>query len=380
MKRNILAVLCVFVLFTFTTLPAYADERITYVSQPEAVTIFLNDIAFARDTLTLTGGSEVQIVLPDQIYADTLILRENGARIPAYTLSRATGPLTLKIGASSNTDVREITLEYLVYGLRWKPNYDMAFSESSDTVRFAFFAEISNSTFALDGVDVTLAAGRVDISQPVSAAGALSMNQYIAGYDETTVPTATITPGAVTIQHQYPLGALTIAPGDTLYTQVLDSDFTARRLLLWNAASDRQVAVIYKMKNESQIALAEGIVRSYQDGLFVGSDSMEFTPIGSEGSITVGSLPDVRVNRAETSTYEDMAFSNNDYLHEITLTLSNFGPDDLEIEVVDNYPAESGDFTFSSEPQRDAGNLLRWMVTIPVGETVTITYSYRATY
>ena len=373
-------ILIVVALLLTSALPAFADDRITYVSQAEAVTIFLNDIAFVHDSFSLAGGSDLDIVLPEQIYPDTLILSENGVRVPSYTLSRATGALTLKLGGSDSSELRAITLEYLIYGLSWKPNYDMAIpEEGSEQVHFSFYSEISNSIFPLDDVDVTLAAGRVDIAQPVTTGASQSANQYIAGYDDTGASQGVLSAGAVTIQYQYPLGKLTVAPGDTLYKQVLETDFAARRILLWNANSDQQVSVIYKVNNDSTIALSEGIVRSYQDGLFIGSDSMEFTPIGSEGSVTVGQLQDVRVNRAESSTYQDNTFSNRDYLHEITLTMSNFGPDEIQIEVVDRYPADAIEFNFSAEPQRDAGNLLRWSVTIPAGETVTITYNFQGT-
>lgn len=377
MKYRLIIILAALLLMS--AIPALADDRITYVSQPEAVTIFLNNIAFVRDSFSLAGGSDLEIVLPEQIYPDTLILYENGARVPSYTLSRATGALTLKPDSSATSEVREITLEYLIYGLNWKPNYDMAIAESEDSVHFAFYAEISNSTFPMDDVDVTLAAGRVDIAQPISGAAAPSANQYIAGYEDPNVSQGVLSAGAVTIQYQYPLGNLTVAPGDTLYRQVLETDFGARRILLWNAFSDQQVSVIYKVNNNSEIALSEGIVRSYQDSLFIGSDSMEFTPVGGEGSVTVGHVQDVRVNRAESSSYQDITFSNRDYLHEITLTMSNFGADEIQIEVVDRYPADAIEFEYSSEPQRDAGNLLRWVVTIPAGETVTLTYKYQGT-
>jgi hypothetical protein len=151
-------------LLLMSAIPALADDRITYVSQPEAVTIFLNNIAFAHDSFSLAGGSDLEIVLPDQIYPDTLIVYENGKRVPSYTLSSATGALTLRPEGSASSEVREIRLEYLMYGLSWKPNYDMAIAETEDGVHFAFYAEISNIIFALEDVDVTLAAGRVESS------------------------------------------------------------------------------------------------------------------------------------------------------------------------------------------------------------------------
>jgi hypothetical protein len=151
-------------------------------------------------------------------------------------------------------------------------------------------------------------------------------------------------------------------------------------LIIWNAPSDLEASVIYKVRNESDLPLAEGIVRTYRDGLFIGSDFVEVTPIGSEGSITVGTLPDVRVSRTESSTYVDSPRDRFDMKHEVTLTLSNFGSSDVEIEVVDTWPANSADFVFSSEPTRESGNLFRWQVNIASRETITITYQYRAEY
>ena len=50
--------------------------------------------------------------------------------------------------------------------------------------------------------------------------------------------------------------------------------------------------MIHKVRNTTDLPLAEGIVRVYQDDLFQGSDFIETTPVGSEGSVTIGSLPD----------------------------------------------------------------------------------------
>jgi hypothetical protein len=375
MKKAAVSILMALVLMLALS-PARASEQVTYLSQPEQATIFLNNVAFVHDALTLGGNAAVQIILPDQIFQDTLILRENGERVPDYSISRASGKVTLQVPPSSAA-TRNLTLDYLASGLSWKPDYDMQFSEGSSNVDLAFFAEIDNSAFTLDNVEVTLAAGRVDTTQQVDQNAAITANQYIAGYD-TSGTGGQLVPGAVTIQHQYTLGKVTAAPGDTLYTKVLAKTFPARRVLLWNAQTDQRVSVIYKVKNDSDMALAEGIVRSYQDNLFVGSDFIEFTPEGSEGSVTVGSLPDVRVNRSESLSAVQRVFGNADTQHQVTLTMSNFGSTDVQIEVVDTWNAEAVDFAFSQEPQRDAGNLFRWTVTIPAGQTVTITYEFKA--
>lgn len=376
MKKSVLLTLSV--LLCLFALPAAADDEINYISQPDEMVVFLNDIAYVRDTLRIPGDAEARIVLPAQVYQDTLIVRQSETRVPQYRISSASGSIVLVIGASENADLRSITLEYLTAGTSWKPSYDMSFSEGeTESVDFHFFAELQNYAFALDGVNVRLAAGYVSVSQQIGAVPQVTMNQYIAGYQDGS--SAALAEGAVTLQYLYPLENPVFAePGETLYTQLLGATLPARRLLLWNASTDQQVAVIYKVENTSDVPLSEGIVRSYEDGLFVGSDFIEFTPLGAEGSVTVGGLQDVRVNRADTVIYNDQAAYERSTQHTVTLTMRNFSANPVEIEVVDVYPPGGVEFEFSAQPEFEAGNLLRWQVTIPVDETVEITYSYRA--
>jgi len=145
-------------------------------------------------------------------------------------------------------------------------------------------------------------------------------------------------------------------------------------VLLWNAQTDNRVSVIYKVRNESSLTLAAGIVRTYEDGVFLGSDFVELTPVGSEGSVTLGTLQDVRVNRAQTQTNIGRLFDR--IQTNVELTVSSFSAEPVDIEIVDAYPATAENFSFSQEAERQIGNLLRWQVTIPPGETLTITYQY----
>lgn len=369
MKR--ISFMVLLLIFCITTMPTLANEQVIYTSQADEIAIFLNNIAFARDYISVAGGTDAQIVLPPEIFPDTLIVRENGDRAATYRINYKDNQVLL-ILSTSEAD-REITLEYLMQGISWQPSYDM-WLQDENNVHLDFFVEIKTPTLSLNNVEMTLVAGRVDTSQQVNAISTVTTNQYIAGYVETENPVST---GPVSIQHLYQLGTISAEAGDTIYTSVLQHDFPARRLILWNAQLDRQATVIYKVSNNSDMPLAEGIVRSYQDSLFVGSDFIEQTPIGSEGSVTVGGLQDVRVNRAETRSR--IAGRNDDYdtYYEVTLTLSNFSDSYVDVEVVDAWNPSAQNFQFSQEPQRSPDNLFRWQVAIPAGETITIDYEYR---
>ena len=182
--------------------PMQAAESVSYVSQPDEVYIFLNDIAFAHDTITLPTGVDVQVFLPQQIYVNTLVVRENGERVSTYRVRQQNGQVILEWpGAGNGQDLREITLEYLFSGLGWTPRYDMWLGDTAaTTVDFDFFAEIRDAALDLDNVTTHLIAGRVDTTQQVDTLSRITTNQYIAGYEETS-PTSSGEVGAATIQY-----------------------------------------------------------------------------------------------------------------------------------------------------------------------------------
>jgi len=116
-------------------------------------------------------------------------------------------------------------------------------------------------------------------------------------------------------------------------------------------------------------------VHSYQDNIFLGTDGLELTPISSEGSVTVGVLQNVRVSRTENRVSLNTLFYSEEV--DVTLELSNFSDTEVTIDVVDTYPTDGRDYTFSQDPEIQGDNLYRWAVTIPAGETMTITYKYK---
>lgn len=420
-KRAVIVFLCTAITVLSVMLigvsPSAAQDQINYISQPDELTVFLNDVVFVRDDLRVPVNTETLIVLPSQIVENTLSLRDENGRLPLYSITRPNGQVVLTIRgdaateADPNAEVRLLTLEYITLGgINWQPLYDMHLSsETVETVGFDFFAAIQNSAFTLDETQVNLVAGRVDIGGQIPIAGFTNMNQAFGDIAATqtapaffptpqptptsTAPAAfTPTPGSgqptvspvtssVVTQSVYRLPPLTAEPGETIYVEVLETTFDARQVLSWNANSSIQANVIYKVRNTSDTSLTEGVVRSYQDGIFLGSDEIEFTPPGSEGSVTVGPLREVRVLREVTRAAVPAENPNDEdgteFVHEITLSLTSLSGQAREIEVVDVYPPLATAFEFSAEPERQGGNVLRWLVVVPAGEELKLVYSYR---
>jgi hypothetical protein len=376
MMKRIATILLMLVIAMLVGQPAFAQDQINYNSQPDELVVFFNNIAYARDVLTLPGGVDVRVVLPQQVYADTLVLREDGERVPSYRLDQSSGQIAVQWTSQSTNELREVTVEYLLSGVGWSPKYDLWLGDvAAESAGLDFFAEIRNPVLRLDGVTMKLVAGQVNLSQPLGDLGEASLNQTLAGYSGADQSSVSFT-GTATIQHVYEIGSLDAAPGETIYTQLESGTMPLRRLHLWNAPGGNQVTVIYKVRNDSELPFAPGIVRNYQYGLFVGSDPMELTPIGSEGSVTLGSLQNMRVNRSETTRALDGP-SDRDDLHQIVLSLENFGDEAVEIEVVDRFPASALDFEFSQAAQEEGDNVLRWVVTVEAGGTTEISYSYK---
>ncbi len=356
---------------------------ISYASMPDEAALYLNDMVFARDTVVLPNEA-VRVLLPPGTVANTLILTENGERVREYRITpqtedvyysqasfrystnvRSGGGLAYSViwdSTAGEADTRSITLNYLMSGAYWTPTYDMNIL-SDTSVEMAFFAEIHNSALVLDDATVSLVAGRVDLNQQMSDVSDMTFNQMAVGYAESQVnTTSSLAVGAVDLQHIYPLGEISAEPGDIVYINLVNQTLSARRLLVWNASGANEVNVIYKVLNETETPFAEGIVRNYQNNLFVGSDFIEVTPPGSEGSVTVGSLPDVRVSRTASSEY--FGGSNDYYLHSVELQLTNFSDTDIDVIILDRWEEKAWQFEYSLTPERQQDNLLRWEVSI----------------
>jgi hypothetical protein len=366
---------CILVGATAGATAAAVDDAISYTSAPDRVAIFLNNVAYARDEVGLPGGVDVKIVLPQTVYPDTLVLRENGERVSNYRLNWSTGQPTIKWQSATDSELRDISMEYLLGGVSWRPTYDMwVGADTDETVELDYFAEITDSSLELDSVDTQLVAGMVDLNQPIAPAAELSANQRLAGFAEADMLSVSAPMGQVDIQHTYDIGQLTAEPGDTIYSQLVGQELPARRLHLWNAPTDQQVTVIYKVKNESDQPFSEGVVRNYQNGLFIGSDFIELTPVGGEGSVTIGHLQDVRVKREQTQ--QAIAQGRFDYQYEVTLTIENFTPTTVHMDVVDYLPPHAEELTASIAPQQEPGNLMRWPISVEPGDEMVITYEY----
>ncbi len=91
--------------------------------------------------------------------------------------------------------------------------------------------------------------------------------------------------------------------------------------------------------------------------------------------MTVGHLQDVRVKREESrSAISEGRF---DQRGDVKLTISNFTPTTVHMEVVDYRLPEAEELQASITPQEEAGNILRWQISVEPGDEMVISYSYK---
>lgn len=354
----------------------HAAQRMTYFSQPQAIAVFMNNIALGQDSLTIPANSEMEIGLPTQLIADTLLVQSAGQPIPTYRLRFETDRYILSI-PPSDADLT-VDLSYLLNGLSWRPLYNMWIAPTdTGQVGMQIDVELENTAFDLEGTALKLIAGRVDTSQVVDQTQTITTNQMIADYDRSGAELGT---GPVTIQHVYEMGAISLKANETMVMNMFHGDLPARRLIIWNAKTDQKVSLIYKVQNTSSLPWPDGTVRNYQGDMFVGGDYIETTPIGGEGSVTAGGLENIRVTREQTETGQEFGFRRDTTTYDVTLKLTNFSEEAVSVEVVDYWHPDGESFSFSTEPERAPNNLLKWAVDLPAGETVTITYQYTLPY
>jgi hypothetical protein len=241
-----------------------------------------------------------------------------------------------------------------------------------ETVFFNFSAEITDQSLYLEDADVRLVSGIMITDDTGAYYAQMTVAQNALGYEN--VSGGITSHEQISAHHVYDIGQLTVVPGDVVRIAMVSENLDARRIIAWDTEQGERTDVIYKIANTSEVPFAEGMVRTYQDGIYMGSDAIEWTPVGSEGSVTVAGMSDVRVRRQET--VQELQKNSYEYLHEVTLEIGNYSGEDIEITVIDRWPYDATDLSFSMNPERQPGNIFRWDITIPAGSRETITYTF----
>jgi hypothetical protein len=112
-------------------------------------------------------------------------------------------------------------------------------------------------------------------------------------------------------------------------------------------------------------------VECYQDGLWVGEDTIPWVAVSQEGEVTSQYARDVEVKERTTRQKEE----RDKRTTEKEVSVTNHKTEAIAIEVVRRLPYRANLISADPKPDRD-GSTLTWHLDLQPSETKTIRYGY----
>lgn len=335
----------------------------------------------ANQGVVLQIGDRIEVLRDDGV--PTRVIFD---RVPENLRPRPTLSVTLDAEGGGR---RETTLSYLTSGLQWKADYVARFDEAASRLDLTGWITITNSSGAsFTNAQTRVVAGDVNL-----------LNQ--GGYNPRGIPrpptrssvrgdgTQTGGEGALADVYIYPLPeAVTVANNQTKQVGLLDVTgvpATKRYLYVSNGFSTAEepqaaeVGVIFNNgSGDANRALPAGVMRVYVkdaagEPRFIGEDSVDHSPAGSEIVITTGDAFDVTV-QPRLVTAERVSERLRDYFrtrYAVEYTVRNARPEPVTVEVRQRGLGRDTEVLEQSiqGEQRDARTMV-WRVPVPAnGET-----------
>lgn len=313
----------------------------------------------------------------------------------------------------------EPQISYVVHQAGWQPLYDMRFTPGDDkaaaAIRVSYLAEVSQNTGQLwDGVRLTVSTARPALNQQMpelhpwfidefrppeprrfaqaslkSAAGAnvmmdaaplMAEERYAA---ETMVAEARSEGAAVT----FDVGGRSDIPSDGSPQKTVIGQFDLVPAIDYFCAPRHTDAVFRRAKaaNTGPGPLLAGRVNLFAGDEFIGSNRLDYTPLGGELELMLGVEERIEVERELVRRDVDKRLLRDirqiGYGYEITLR--NGLASSAEIVVEDQYPNSRHEQikvkleTTSPTPQSLSElHMITWHVTVPPAATSKIHYHY----
>jgi hypothetical protein len=292
--------------------------------------------------------------------------------------------------SNAGLDGDEVQLTYLAHGISWEARYSCDILDD-EMANFHYTAAIDNRLLNIEDCDIKLLSGIVaGINQQdwnnmnMTQRGGLLYNAMSEGQYGGMPSQATLN-----VHEIYDIDLENLEPGKMTCITLFSGELEYSKHLVWDARDDRDTAgkvqVIYKVMNESAMPFAAGTVQMYEDDIFIGMDTMELTPIGSPGHITMGETMDFRVFRYQKDehvTEVPPGLPKRSYTrHTVTLEIRYFGEETVTLEILDSYRDYSGYIVYRAEGEKifeddRYDNVQRFNVEVAEGAKATVIYVY----
>ncbi|MCK4823589.1 hypothetical protein KA005_48000, partial [bacterium] len=290
---------------------AREKESVVYESKPEELVIYEGDLAYARDRIKINPANWVQVYLPHSVIARTLRIIDEGKKIKRfYFTQKKSIKVSIKAPGLQNAQIvkwksktkksRTAVLNYLLRSIGWSPVYTMDIL-SDNLVNFRYNVAIFNKTLPLSNVKIKLVSGMVSKiskgSQSYNKEHSLIQRELVSYDYRPTKGIKVPTVGSLYVNgyYIYDLGQIEFLEKGRNHILLLEMELEVRKEFVWFTSKGKKVDVVYKVKNSSDQPFAAGVVDVYQDGIYLGSDMIDWTPSGSRGHIVIGGTADIQV-------------------------------------------------------------------------------------
>jgi len=377
MKNLYIGTIFIMLILLTCTIQAKDEEfQPVYESSPKEAVIYNGNTALIKDMLTVYAEKHVSVLLPASIVLESLTIKDNGSPVKSCFFDTKNQGGLYKLNWQSNSPgKRNVELNYLINGINWKPAYNMNILDDTK-VDFSYNVIITNNGTDLKDVTVKLVSGLIGSENNNNQRYNYNMTMTQAALPDTGEYSSATGSERVNAYYTYDLGSQTINKSGITNINLITKNLSCTKNIVWDTRNGQRVDVIYKVLNDSDKPFAEGLVRIYQQGLYMGSDYVEWTPPGSKGSITMGGLSDIRVKKTVSIEEDVEKRGTKEYHHKIILEINNFDSKDLKLKVMDTKYPDRTDVKYDTSPSEEIGKTVIWEITVPAKGNKKINYEF----
>lgn len=306
--------------------------------------------------------------------------------------------------------VAEFTIQYIVNGPRWLPQYDARYDEESGTVELAYYGTIVQSSgedWQDSKIILSTTQPQLGIQPPtldpwylwvytprppapsgrgvmMEKATAMDMTlaperaELQASYEETTPVMS-----GVSVVFHVP-GKKTIpSDGQDHRVTIVQLSLGATKQFTTIPKLDEKVYLVAKVKNNSDYFLLQGEVAVFQGNSFIGTQRLH-TPVAfdEEFTIALGPVQMIKVKRERIKQFQEatgIIGQNIRKQYGFVITLTNNSREEVSIEVLDQVPVSTDERIIVEDvktqpplkPEADTGKLA-WQISLKPGESKKI--------
>lgn len=371
---------------TFTQLleESLGKDIVAYIGSTEVAGKL---VWYDKDKIGIQYAKGVQVIREEELRELRLPINQTNKTEEMNTTHWEKGLMVKEV--SSQGGQRQVSLTYGVPGVDWSEHYKYYLygANKKGSATFQAWATVKNNA----GEDWSETFLTINIGYP----NIVSYTTYRQSYDYYSEKAYAAAPAMAAVENAvdsvaqavfssgywtYEFGdPVSIANGAETQMPLFESQIPYEELNLWNTAWSSPHRV-YKLNNTGSQPWGAGVVRIYQDGKFIGEDTVSHTPKNIEAEVTVSDLPDFKVKKETLN--ETTKKQYNDRITETRkrLTLENQMETDAELVVRDALPWGDKVEVVSSthEYTLKPNSIVEWVVPVAKGKQVIVEYTTRA--